>query len=75
MRKPLEGELSPSPLAQDQESRGAEPYDAKRRGLDRQAHDGKGTKRSEMRDRSHRFPPPWIVEKTAPCFIVRDHTA
>jgi hypothetical protein len=20
-----------------------------------------------------RFPPPWTVEETAPCFIVRDH--
>ena len=23
--------------------------------------------------RSRRFPPPWTVEETAPCFIVRDH--
>jgi hypothetical protein len=22
---------------------------------------------------SRRFPPPWTVEETAPCFIVRDH--
>jgi hypothetical protein len=22
---------------------------------------------------TRRFPPPWTVEETAPCFIVRDH--
>jgi hypothetical protein len=22
---------------------------------------------------ARRFPPPWTVEETAPCFIVRDH--
>ena len=22
---------------------------------------------------SRRFPPPWTIEETAPCFIVRDH--
>ena len=22
---------------------------------------------------TRRFPPPWFVEETAPCFIVRDH--
>jgi hypothetical protein len=26
-----------------------------------------------MTDRPRRFPPPWTVEETAPCFIVRDH--
>jgi hypothetical protein len=25
-----------------------------------------------MTARSRRFPPPWTVEETAPCFIVRD---
>jgi hypothetical protein len=24
---------------------------------------------------SRRFPPPWTIEETAPCFIVRDHKA
>jgi hypothetical protein len=24
-------------------------------------------------DQPRRFPPPWTVEETAPCFIVRDH--
>jgi hypothetical protein len=26
----------------------------------------------QMADR-RRFPPPWTIEETAPCFIVRDH--
>jgi hypothetical protein len=25
-----------------------------------------------MPEHPHRFPPPWTVEETAPCFIVRD---
>jgi hypothetical protein len=27
-----------------------------------------------MTDQPRRFPPPWTVEETQPCFIVRDHT-
>ena len=26
-----------------------------------------------MIDEPRRFPPPWTVEETGPCFIVRDH--
>jgi hypothetical protein len=26
-----------------------------------------------MKESARRFPPPWTVEETAPCFIVRDH--
>ena len=31
--------------------------------------------RREVMPGSRRFPPPWTVEETAPCFIVRDHNA
>src|SRR4029077_1391421 len=33
-------------------------------GLERRGHDGRGTKRSEMSDRSRRFPQPWSVHRT-----------
>jgi len=27
-----------------------------------------------MTDKPRRFPPPWTVKETQPCFIIRDHT-